>query len=461
MVDGGAEGAADERWPAGHPVWKLVVDDDVYGWLLIDGDGVISYYNEGVAALLGRPHGGAVGTSMFDHVHPDDVAIALEAMAELAGPENEMELVGLPMVFRAIHADGSVVPVEVGAAAYLDIAGVEAVRLRVRAYGRDETLHDYLEALASGAAPRHLFQAAVRLADATLTGGTTAILHDWDGKHYRTWVTDRLPAGLLAAVEDADGDGLPWLQCRDGEPHIVAVADLDGPLASAAADAGYQSVWAEPLTIGDDEQPSAALVIFRPWSQPPLVGHMAAARRLRSTIALAFLAQRARDRMVLAASSDSLTGLANRSKAFALLESGVAEGPTAVLYVDLDGFKAVNDSRGHGAGDVVLEEVARALAAAAAPATAARIGGDEFLVIVADAPPLPDLAEMADDLLAALCRSVPVDGGTLEVRATIGVARYPEHGTTPDDLVEAADRALYRAKRAGGAGWAIAYGDGS
>jgi diguanylate cyclase (GGDEF)-like protein/PAS domain S-box-containing protein len=460
MVDGGAEGEAADRWPAGHPVWKLIVDDDVYGWLLVDGDGVVRYYNDGVAALLGRPHGGAVGTSLFDHVHPDDVAIALEALAELAGPESEMELVGLPMVFRALHADGSVVPVEVGASAYLDIDGIEAVRLRVRPYGRDEALHDYLEALASGASPRLLFQAAVRLADATLTGGTTAILHDWDGKHYRTWITDRLPPALLAAAQDAGGDGLPWLRCRDGEPHIVAASELEDPLASAAVAAGFQSVWAEPLTIGDDERPSVALVIFRPWSQPPLVGHMAAARRLRSTIALAFLAQRARDRLLLAASSDSLTGLANRSSAFDLLETSVADGPTAVLYVDLDGFKAVNDSRGHGAGDAVLGEVARALAAAAAPATAARIGGDEFLVIVADAPPLAALAEMADDLLAALCRAVPVDGGALEVRATIGVARYPEHGATADDLVEAADRALYRAKRAGGAGWAIAYGDG-
>jgi diguanylate cyclase (GGDEF)-like protein len=460
MVDGGAEDGAGGRWPVGHPVWKLVVDDDVYGWLLIDGEGIVRYYNDGIAALLGRPHGGAVGTSLFDHVHPDDVAIALEAMAELAGPENEMALVGLPMVFRALHADGSEVPVEVGAAAYLEIPGIEAVRLRVRPYGRDEALHDYLEALASGAVPQLLFQAAVRLADATLTGGTTAILHDWDGKQYRTWVTDRLPATLVAAAQDADGEGLPWLRCRDGEPHIVAAADLEDPLAAAAVAAGFQSAWAEPLTIAGEEHPSAALVIFRPWSQPPLVGHMAAARRLRSTLALAFLAQRARDRMLVAATSDSLTGLANRSSAFDLLEAALGTGPTAVLYVDLDGFKAVNDSRGHGAGDAVLEEVAKALAEAAAPATAARIGGDEFLVIVADAPPLAELAEMADDLLAALCRALPIDGGVLEVRATIGVARYPEHGDTPDDLVEAADRALYRAKRAGGAGWAIAYGDG-
>jgi len=461
MFDSGAE-ETPARWPVDHTIWHRVIDADAYGWMLVDAEGVIRYHNDAVAELLGRVGYGALGTSMFDHVASSDVEAALEAVDELSNAdESEMLLVGLPMVFRVLHADGSVVPIEVGAESFLDVPGVEAIRLRIRDYRPDACLHAYLEALAEGARFPHLLKAAVRLADATLVGGTTAILHDWDGETYRSVVTDRLPEELTRGIIEADAVDPPWVASRDGDAHIVSCADLGGRLAEQAVAAGLKSCWVEPLTIAEDAVPSAALVIFRPWSQRPLVGHLAAARRLRSTIALAFLAQRARERLMSAATSDSLTGLDNRSAAFDQLERLVASGPTAVLFVDLDGFKAINDSRGHGIGDGVLVEVADMLREAVEPgAVAARIGGDEFLVIVPDAPPVAELTALAEQVLTALCRSIPIDGTRVELGATIGVARFPEHGATPDELVEAADRALYRAKRLGGRSWAVAYADG-
>jgi diguanylate cyclase (GGDEF)-like protein len=92
---------------------------------------------------------------------------------------------------------------------------------------------------------------------------------------------------------------------------------------------------------------------------------------------------------------------------------------------------------------------------------AARIGGDEFLVVVPEAPSIADLTALAERVVAALCEPMATDGQAVELGATVGVARFPDHGTTPDELVEAADRALYRAKRAGGRGWAVAYHEGT
>lgn len=458
MVDGAGGDAVP--WTAPEGIWSRVIDDDAFGWLLVDATGVIRYYNESVATLLGRTGDGALNTSIFDHVDSADLDMALEALAELSASDIEMATVGLPMVFNVRHADGSVLPIEVGAQSYLDDPDKRLVRLRVRDYKREHRLHAYLEKLAEGAEIPELLHAAVQLADATLTGGATVLAHDWDGDRYRSWVSDSLPADLVDAMEATAGDALPWRAARDGQHHIVGCEDLGGAIGAAAVAAGYRSCWAEPVTIAGDDAPTASLVIFRPWGQPPLVGHVAAAQRLRSTLALAFLAQRTRDRLMLAATSDPLTGIDNRSAAFDRIETELRCGPTGVLYVDLDGFKAVNDSRGHGAGDAVLVEVGQILRSCVEPScTTARIGGDEFLIVVPGAPTLEELTKLADQVVASLCRPFAVDGRSVEVGATVGVARYPDHAADPDGLVEAADKALYRAKRAGGRGWAVAYTD--
>jgi diguanylate cyclase (GGDEF)-like protein/PAS domain S-box-containing protein len=462
MPDGPAEEPPVPPWTPDPGLWRRLIDDDAYGWMLVDAEGVLRYYNRAIADLLGRMGDAAIGTSIFDHVAAEDLESALAALVELSSADTEMTTVGLPMVFRVHHADGTVIPVEVGAQNYLDDPGGDLVRIRVRDFGRDDCLHAYLEQLAVGADVPDILHAAVRLADATLIGGAAAIVHDWTGETYRSWVTATVPAEVVDAARRAALQGLPWVASRDGAAHIVSFDDLDGDFGQAATRAGFGSCWAEPITIADDPAPSASLVIFRPWKHRPLVGHLAAARRLRSTLALAFLAQRARERLMQAATTDPLTGLDNRSAAFDCLEEQLQVGPTGVLFVDLDGFKAVNDSRGHGVGDDVLVEVAKALRGCIEPGSvAARIGGDEFLVVVPEGPSVDELTGLAEVVLEALCQPMATDGEPVELGATVGVARFPDHGATPDDLVEAADRALYRAKRAGGRGWAVAYHEGA
>lgn len=149
---------------------------------------------------------------------------------------------------------------------------------------------------------------------------------------------------------------------------------------------------------------------------------------------------------------DTLTRLHNR-KAFAeridecLLQARRAGQRCAIIYLDLNDFKSVNDSLGHAAGDQLLVAIAERLVATAGAANmVARIGGDEFLVLL----PVADVAAaeaLAARLLSEICRPVDLDGmAGYRPLASLGIAAYPEHGLTADELMRSADTAMYAAK---------------
>jgi diguanylate cyclase (GGDEF)-like protein len=145
---------------------------------------------------------------------------------------------------------------------------------------------------------------------------------------------------------------------------------------------------------------------------------------------------------------DTLTGLPNRTLFLERASAALAEtGRAAVALLDLDRFKEVNDTLGHGTGDRLLCEVAECLVRAAhGRATVARLGGDEFAVIVTDIIGPEEAIGIVRDLEAALTRPMNVDGITLAVRASAGVALAPEHGDNVATLLQRADIAMYLAK---------------
>jgi diguanylate cyclase (GGDEF)-like protein/PAS domain S-box-containing protein len=158
---------------------------------------------------------------------------------------------------------------------------------------------------------------------------------------------------------------------------------------------------------------------------------------------------------------DVLTGLPNRlllsdRLGQALKASGRSGSNVAVLFIDLDGFKEVNDQFGHDQGDVLLVEVARRLQLAVrAVDTVARLGGDEFVIMLpaigdagASAPSAAAL-EVANKVLRALAFPVALAGAEVHVSGSVGVAFSPDHGVTASDLMKNADAAMYRAKAAG------------
>ncbi len=152
---------------------------------------------------------------------------------------------------------------------------------------------------------------------------------------------------------------------------------------------------------------------------------------------------------------DSLTGLANRALfidrvAHALERSRRRGVDLAVLFLDVDAFKSINDQHGHGFGDEILRRVARLIdESTRATDTAARIGGDEFAILVEDVEDASEVHAVADRLQSLLVRPLEMPDGDIQIRVSMGVAFDSDTGKDPETLVRGADDAMYESKRQG------------
>jgi diguanylate cyclase (GGDEF)-like protein/PAS domain S-box-containing protein/hemerythrin-like metal-binding protein len=153
---------------------------------------------------------------------------------------------------------------------------------------------------------------------------------------------------------------------------------------------------------------------------------------------------------------DKLTGLPNRALLFDRLAQAMARAKredkcVALLFVDLDGFKAVNDEYGHEAGDAVLRMSAqRFLACVRAVDTVARFGGDEFAIILGNLDAPEPARGVAEKIVQAFAQPMALaSGGECKVGASVGISVYPDHGSAMDSLIKAADHAMYESKRRG------------
>lgn len=186
------------------------------------------------------------------------------------------------------------------------------------------------------------------------------------------------------------------------------------------------------------------------------------ARELRDTRIQLRLAQaelervRVRERRATQlATHDSLTTLPNRTLFRARLDEALhlrpmAQDGVAVLYVDLDGFKDVNDTHGHAVGDELLHIIGTRLARAVRSGdTVARLGGDEFACLLVGVVEPGQVEHRARELMKAVCAQLRIGNRLITGRASIGVAMSPDDGVEVDELLQRADRAMYRAKQNG------------
>ena len=227
-------------------------------------------------------------------------------------------------------------------------------------------------------------------------------------------------------------------------------ADVDIVICSAYSDV-------EPATVIERVPPADRLFFLQKPFHPHEVRQLARALGAK---------RNAQAHVHKLAYYDPLTGLANRanfreSVGKDLRREALPEGGAAVLFIDLDHFKRINDTLGHRAGDGLLREVASRLSGAvratdtvvhASPSRQdssmlARQGGDEFIVYLADVSTAEEAQVVARRMLERLNRPVEVDGHELLVGASIGIALWPEHGATIDELLKHADIAMYCAKR--------------
>ena len=176
-----------------------------------------------------------------------------------------------------------------------------------------------------------------------------------------------------------------------------------------------------------------------------------------TVIALRDLTDRKRDeaRIRHSARHDALTNLPNRYTLLERLDQALdtaaqRKGAMAVVFIDLDQFKPVNDTYGHAAGDNLLIQVSKRIQSEIKTSdTLARIGGDEFVMILTEAPQPQRASSVATRVLELLRKPFMVDGQQIEIGASMGIALYPEDGATADTLMRAADVAMYRVKEEG------------
>ncbi|MDX9706624.1 MAG: PAS-domain containing protein [Azospira sp.] len=159
---------------------------------------------------------------------------------------------------------------------------------------------------------------------------------------------------------------------------------------------------------------------------------------------------------------DALTALPNRLSLNEQIEQALRPGENgraetfALLFLDLDGFKRVNDSLGHDAGDALLIQVAARLREAVRETdTVARLGGDEFVLLLRDSNGDASTARIAEMIIARIAEPFVVGSDTVHIGTSIGIAVHPRHGTRREALLKAADEAMYRAKAAGRGTWRI------
>lgn len=155
------------------------------------------------------------------------------------------------------------------------------------------------------------------------------------------------------------------------------------------------------------------------------------------------------------ANFDPLTGLPNRRMFHDRLEQEIKKAhrsglSLALLFLDLDHFKEINDTLGHGMGDLLLKEVAKRISSCARESdTVARLGGDEFTAILSEVDDFGSIARIAQDILRILADPMQLDDETIYISVSIGITLYPEDATTVEELVKNADQAMYAAKRHG------------
>jgi diguanylate cyclase (GGDEF)-like protein len=261
------------------------------------------------------------------------------------------------------------------------------------------------------------------------------------------------------------GDSTALPVASPGERYPLVPAASGPPPAGKGAASGALQVRGRPAAasriIGPADNANDWSVVE--WSTgrvsllPPWVGGVASLAGMALVGWSLIILRRQRSALQAVARLDPLTGLANRTAleealGEALAGAAASEGDAvAVLVLDLDGFKQINDNLGHDKGDLVLREIGRRLHANTfGRDTAARLGGDEFAVVLRQVRPSDDIAAVAHRLREALVRAIDIDGIARSVGASVGAALYPDHGRSSAELLGAADAAMYEAKRGGG-----------
>jgi diguanylate cyclase (GGDEF)-like protein/PAS domain S-box-containing protein len=405
---------------------------------VVDREGHFLFVSAAFERIFGYRCDEVAGRAMIEYVLPEDRERTLRAAAEIMSGEPKLSFEN-----RYVRKDGRVVHVMWSARwsenEQVRVAVAHDITARKRAESMQTAMYAMSEAAHVATDPFELLALAHRIVADLLPAdrAMVAVRNDNDGALNIAYAADAqglpadaLPARCLEFCEDI---------VRRGEPEMRALDD------------GEQWLGA-PLSSADDRL--GAIALKRRAGGPLFaVRDRDLLHFVATQIATALERMRLQTRLRRMAQYDALTGLPNRALLHDRIDTAIAaarraRGRLALLYLDLNRFKDVNDTLGHAAGDQLLQDIAQRLRRAVRDAdTVARLGGDEFVVLLGDLTQAADAAHVADKIGEALRPPFVVEGRELDVSASIGVAHWPEDGDGTKELLLTADAAMYAAKR--------------
>lgn len=448
---------------SGHVIDQFLLNEHLpLGVLVIDTTGLIRHTNRRATALTGYQRDEVAGRSIAEFVEAADLEFLITSLAFAAHYD---DAVMGPSRVRFRHRDGEArwteywayeCPESFGFEGYIVTMSPESVtdNLANTAFqiASDEPLSTCLTSLARAVTSYPLVATGSMLVRADRLPGRGLATEAGD-EHVR--LVGHWPPALL---EHAFDRTLPWHEVfHHGERRDIDVDDLPEPVRDAATRAGFRSVWVRPVHT----RQSAVAAALVAWRYEPGQVSPNQERHLEGVVGLARLAfdnDEHRRQLELAATTDPLTGLGNRAGLARRLRD--VEGQhISVLYVDLDEFKQVNDTYGHGVGDMVIVAAGQRLVSLLRETDAVfRVGGDEFVVVcrdISDETSTDAAAQIAARIVERLGAPFRVEDELVAVGASVGVAlRTGEENAT--ELLRRADLALLRAKRDGKARWVSA-----
>ena len=403
--------------------FRLVLDELAEGVAVAGADGTVRSISARITDLLGWRPAQLVGRSIFEFVHPEDLADVRTAFEAAVGGATST-----PIMLRVLKTDGTYAPIEAEAGSYIEETAMSGLVISVR----DLTVRLRQEALLREAEQR--FRVAFEEAPIGMLLATTAGHLVQVNAAFATMIgmgADRLTGCHLSELSPP-GE-------RGAHEEMLGLLNDATPETTRRHRFRYQHANGV-LMVGD----TSISVIEQPDGARHLIGQVQDVTR-ENAIA---------ERLQYSAHHDELTGLLNRYAFMERLSSALIrrspEETLGVIFLDVDRFKMINDSLGHAAGDRVVKAVSQRLRGAAGEdATVARFGGDEFVVFLTDR----DGGQRIDSLAHALAEVVTeplslLDGETF-VTVSVGVAKADRAWVTADSLMRDADAAMYQAKDRG------------
>jgi diguanylate cyclase (GGDEF)-like protein/PAS domain S-box-containing protein len=436
--------------------------------MVIDGEGVVSYASPAVREVLGYEAEEVITRPFTDLLHADDAARAPSVLER-----QPVSRGGRSHEYRIAHRDGGWRVASVRVADRRDDPAVQGyvVNLRdVSARRRAEDLlgeqADLLEAIAKGAPLEITLDKIVRMLERQLDQTLAIIgLLDDDG-YIRARAARSVPAEIVDFWDAMPPDRGTGVALRSGMGELYEYDLVEdprlGPAAGLFATHGFTQARDATLRAPRSGEVVGALTLLhRDTSDLPAAG-LELVQRAVNLAAIAVERHRFEARLEYQARYDPLTDLPNRLGLREHIQEALgrladAPGVVAVLFLDLDRFKVINDAEGHAVGDLVLQQVAARLQSVLEPGEAlGRFGGDEFMVVAGPLRRGADATAVAARFAAALRSPVLLpDGDEIFVSASIGIACTSDQADTAESLIRDADVAMYRAKDQGRDQWVV------